>query len=351
MSYIKARLDHDHPKREQIVCIDHAYIVVVVRLQPNTQCNVRNALFTCGTTRKSSTTLQHPNETAMCRPFAVVLLVAIWIKQAVSKDVIASVSNDAKGVASLFLNPAESGVEITKASFVGDAAQLGTYAQVGDLFKDLPTTGTILSSGKVEDVKTTGIPYTSFDNSPGDADLNTVLRTVAGDYSTLDAAVLSVEVKVSRPVTIKVAYVFGSANLFERLTNFPDVVGLFLNSKNVALIGDKPVSTASVYCGGDGLGNCGQLISSSGGTSLKGYTATQVVTLDLPTGTHQLKVAVADGVRNSENRSSDSAVFLSFVGAVKAPTAAPVKAPTAAPVSVPPPVKPPGKMMAMMTMM
>jgi hypothetical protein len=285
------------------------------------------------------------------------LLGALSIKTAVGQPgVIAAATGDAKELATLLVNPAESGLEILNPELKGNAVQHGVYAQVGDFFKGLPSTGIVLSSGKVEDVRFgVAFPSVGFPDSLGDTDLDTTLRMIDQAYSSLDAAGLSIQVKVSRPVTIKVSYVFGSADFRFYVGNpppipSPDIFGLFLNNKNVALIGGKAVSTATIYCTGGGS-NCDQLIpnydavkdTAAAGTSLPFFTKTQVVTLDLPMGTHHLKVAVADGTNDGTDRFGDAAVFLGFVGAVKAPTAAPVSPPVALPV---------GKMkMAMMMMM
>jgi hypothetical protein len=291
------------------------------------------------------------------------LLGALSIKTAVGQPgVIAAATGDAKELATLLVNPAESGVEILNPELKGNAAQHGVYAQAGDFFKGLPSTGIVLSSGKVEQLGFgVDFPSVGFPDSLGDTDLDTTLRMIDQAYSSLDAAGLSIQVKVSRPVTIKVSYVFGSTDFRFYVGNpppipSPDIFGLFLNNKNVALIGGKAVSTATIYCFNGGGSNCDQLIpnydavkdTAAAGTSLPFFTKTQVVTLDLPMGTHQLKVAVADGTNDGTDRFGDAAVFLSFVGAVKAPTAAPVSPPVAAPVSPPMAV---GKMkMAMMMM-
>jgi hypothetical protein len=303
----------------------------------------------------------------MCRSFLFAaglagLLGSLSIETVVGQPgVIAAATDDTTELTTLLLNPAESGVEILNPELKGNAAQHGVYAQVGGLFKGLPSTGIVLSSGKVEDVKFGGFPDTVF-GGPGDADLDTALKAIDPTYSSLDASVLSMQVKVSRPVSIKVAYVFGSDDfIFDVFnpppTDLPDIFGLFLNNKNVALIGGTAVSTANIRCFQGGL-NCDQLINNFdpnkgavAGTSLFFFTKTQVVTLDLPVGTHQLKVAVADGTDDGTSRFNDVAVFLSFVSAVKSPTAAPVSPPLAVP--VPPPMAVPvGTMkMAMMKMM
>jgi hypothetical protein len=295
---------------------------------------------------------------------AVLLALLIKIETVVGQPgVIAAATDDTMELTTLLLNPAESGVEILNPELKGNAAQHGVYAQAGDFFKGLTSTGIVLSSGKVEDVKFGGAyPDTDFDG-PGDTDLDTALKVINPAYSSLDAAVLSMQVKVSRPVSIKLSYVFGALDFYTSMffpppTKYPDIFGLFLNNKNVALIGGTAVSTANIRCFQGGL-NCDQLISNYNdyegtavaGTSLFFYTKTQMVTLDLPVGTHQLKVAVADGTNDGANYYADAAVFLSFVSAVKAPTAAPVSPPLAVPVS-PPMAVPVGTMkMAMMKMM
>jgi hypothetical protein len=193
------------------------------------------------------------------------VLLALSIETAVGQPgVIAAATDDTTALTTLLLNPAESGVEILNPKLEGNAAQRGVYAQVGGLFKGLPSTGIVLSSGKVEDVKFGGIPDTNVDG-PGDTDLDTALKAIDPAYSSLDTSVLSFQVKVSWPVSIKVAYVFGSDDFFSSVfvpppTPFPDIFGLFLNSKNVALIGGTAVSTANIRCFGGGL-NCDQLIN------------------------------------------------------------------------------------------
>jgi hypothetical protein len=321
--------------------------------------------FSSATFTQPTSHLQHQKAIKMRRSFLVAaglaVLLALSIETVVGQPgVIAAATGDAMEQATLLVNPAESGVQILNPELTGNAAQRGVYAQVGGLFKGLPSTGIVLSSGKVEQVKFDGaFPGTEF-GGLGDTDLDTALKAINLAYSSLDASVLSFQVKVSRPVSIKVAYVFGSMDFYASAffpppTPFPDIFGLFLNNKNVALIGGKAVSTASIYCFQGGL-NCDELISNynpqsgsgKAGTSLSFYTKTQVVTLDLPVGTHQLKVAVADGTNDGTNNYADAAVFLSFVSAVKAPTAAPVSPPMAVPVSPPTVV---GKMKMAMKMM
>jgi hypothetical protein len=221
-------------------------------------------------------------------------------------------------------------VIIRKARFLGDLRQLGNYTQ-DNLFRSLPSTGVLISSGRVVEVEAdSGFNgHVSF-NRPGDGDLDTVLKTVQGDYVSADAAVLLVEVEVRIPVTITVSYVFGSfdyPNTFPGgMTWFPDIFGVFLNRVHVTQIGGKPVSVATVYCENEGSNpeglNCDQYISNRDhvGTALWGYTKTQAVTFHLPPGGHhQLKFAVADGGKGGKTTYSDAAAFLSFQEASFAP--------------------------------
>jgi hypothetical protein len=282
------------------------------------------------------------------RPFLaavrfVVLLVSLLVKPAVGQGgVTATTSTNATDLATLIFKPAESGIEITKAELKGDPEQHGVYSNLGPKFLNgLPSTGTVLSSGYVLDVKLGGVlPDTNF-GGDGDSDLDGVLKAINADYSSKDAAVLFAEVKVSRPVAITVAYVFGSLDLVNGgpTTSFPDVFGLFVNKQNVALIGGKPVSAATIYCSNGGS-SCDQLNNPNQNpnqvaTSLIRYTTTQLVTLNLLKGTHQLKVAVADGTKSGTNRNADAGVFIAFVGAVKEPTQSPTLQPTHKPTTSP----------------
>jgi hypothetical protein len=272
-----------------------------------------------------------------CLPIRCVLLLLSVLVKPAPGDVIASPGKSAKELAEIMFAPGTSGVTVVDASFVvGQSAQFGTFAQFQ--FQKLPNTGLVLSSGEVVNVKAGAKPSSNM-NGAGDVDLDKVLTKINSKYSSLDAAALLVTVHVSKPVDITLAYVFGSRDFPNDSvggdTPWPDVFGLFLNGKNVALIGGIPVSVATVYCDvNDVKGgiNCLQYIDNIAeqGTSLVGFTKTQMTTLNLPKGTHQIKVAVADGTVDT-NRNADAVVFMSFIGAVQAPTMAPVMAPVIVP--------------------
>jgi PT repeat len=242
----------------------------------------------------------------------------------------ATQSADFMGLAKSILRPDVTGVTINSAVFTGDARQIGTYAATGTLFTGLPQSGVVMSSGRVIDVQQGLIPFRSFDHS-GDDDLSKVLQGIGltgRDTSTYDAAVLVVDVSVSKAVDIDIAYVFGSAEYsLPLLDQYADVFGLFHGGGNVARIGNDPVSVPTVHCVASPPRNCIQFIDNPGrvGTSLGGYTKTQVATLKLPVGANQkLKIAIAD----ARGRLDDSAVFLSFL---PPPTRSPTRKPTMKP--------------------
>jgi hypothetical protein len=252
--------------------------------------------------------------------------------------VTATVNPDAMMMSDLIFNPGATGVTIKSAVFVGDVHnQMGNYT-TANLFKDLPNKGVILSSGNVAGVRE-GVGISLGLNQGGDADLTTEVRKIDANYLTLDAAVLVIDVEVAADVDINVAYVFGS----QEYPTPPDIdiFGLFLDGVNVALIGGEPVSTKTVYCDNNGLGSggskCDQYINNPSrlGSSLRGWTRTQILTLSLATGIRTVKVAVADGTR-STGRDLDSVVFLAFQ---PAPTKAPTRKPTMSP-SQPPTMTP-----------
>jgi hypothetical protein len=254
-------------------------------------------------------------------------------------------NTDAVAMAKLLLNPSVSGVKILNATFAGNSDQLGTFIQNdGELFAGLGSTGLLLSSGVVQSVELGG-PGSIEHGTRGNDNLDAILQTIDPSYVTCDSATLSIKVSVPRTVTINVNYVFGSNDY--QYAVFPDVLGLFVDHTNVALINGSPVSAVTVYCDVTGNSmpgsNCDQYInnfevgSDSGvwGTSLLGYTRTQTATMRLTAGIHDIVVAVADGAYAGTRYVGDAAGFFSFQSALKAPTTAPIRPPTEKPTKKP----------------
>jgi hypothetical protein len=230
-------------------------------------------------------------------------------------------STDLKELANLIFRPDVTGVTINLAVFAGDVRQLGNYTAAGTLFNGLPRSGVVMSTGQVVEVKEGGYPFTEF-GGPGDDDLTNELKRIGlpdDQAVTVDAAVLVVDVTVSKAVDIDIAYVFGSAEY--NYLQYADVFGLFHGGTNIALIGNDPVSVKTVNCGtttGIPTRLCDQLIDNpwTNSTSLRGYTKTQIATLKLPVGQNQkVKIAVADAFPYWGDPFADfvdTAVFVSF---------------------------------------
>jgi hypothetical protein len=264
--------------------------------------------------------------------FALVAL-GLLTKPVVGQTLTVTENKDAAALAAQILNPSASGVTIVSTQLVGHPGQFANYSQ-SHLFQNLANTGALLSTGWAVEVDAdigVGNGDGDFDHA-GDGDLDQVLTWMQPEtpYETADAAVLLMEVKVPRPVAITLSYVFGSSNYPNHEggeTVFPDIFGIFVNGVYTSLIGGNPVSVATVYCNNNGFGgggsNCDEYVNNNAqrGTSLKGYTKTQTVMLNLPAGTHQVKVAVADSGIAGMNVYGDSAVLLNFQGAAFAPIA------------------------------
>jgi hypothetical protein len=270
----------------------------------------------------------------------LIIALCLLVKPVTGQDeVTATESADYKELAKSILRPDVTGVTINSVVFTGDARQIGTYAATGTIFDGLPRSGVVMSSGKVTDVKTAGIPDTNL-NRPGDVDLSKVLQNIGLTgiaRDTYDAAVLVVDLAVEKAVDIDIAYVFGSAEYFwpSPTRQYADVFGLFHGDLNVALIGQNndPVSVQNLNCKTTPQRNCNQLTENPSpyvGTSLDGYTKKQIATLKLLVGTNQkVKIAIAD----ARSKGDDAAVFLSFQGF--RPTLAPTRSPTLKPTMSP----------------
>jgi hypothetical protein len=140
--------------------------------------------------------------------------------------------------------------------------------------------------------------------------------------TTRDAAILSMDVTVTRQVSITVSYLLAS-NEYDETPRSTDVFGAFREGTNVAWIdGNKAATTDTLDCNVGVCGN-GQLNP----LGLSGYSSTKEFTFNLSPGLQKLKLAIADGGSNNE---VISAVFLSFKS-VLAPTSSPTMKPTSSP--------------------
>jgi hypothetical protein len=267
------------------------------------------------------------------------IILCLLVKPAAAQNgVTAKQSADYTGLAKTIFNPDVTGVTVNDAKFSGDSQQIGTYAATGAFFDGLPRSGVVMSSGKVVNVQQGRNPDWSFAGS-GDDDLTNELKRIGltGNAAfTTDAAVLVVDVTVSKAVDIDIAYIFGSNEYDPGIViQYADVFGLFQGGTNIALIGNDPVSVLTMNCGSTPKRNCDQFIGNPSprvGTSLPGYTKTQIATLKLPVGTNQkVKIAIAD----ASGYFNDAAVFLGFLRFQLAPTRSPTQKPTHSPTMEP----------------
>jgi hypothetical protein len=214
--------------------------------------------------------------------------------------------------------------------------QFGFYTQKGSMFKGLPATGIVLSSGKVVDVNTGGTPNTAYGGSLDDP----ILEELIPGQKISDYAVLNMLVSVPQDVSILIYFVFASE---EYNAGNADFFGFWVNGENLAKIGGSNVTPGNVNCGASGTGsgpNCDQYINNNpqSGTSLNGYTKTQTMVANLKAGSNNIRIALADsypagGPLNSEK---DSVVFLSGPAPpTKSPTMSPTKSPTMSPTKSP----------------
>jgi hypothetical protein len=214
--------------------------------------------------------------------------------------------------------------------------QFGIYTQTGGLFERLAPTGLVLSTGKVVDVKVGSTPTTAWGGAYNDPETAALIP----GQNIADFASFDITITVAQDASISFSFVFASKAYN---TGNSDVFGFWVNGVNIAKIGDKPVTTANVNCGATGTDrngpNCDQYINNAAqsGTSLTGYTKTQIMVANLKQGQNTIKIAIADsyaasGPLNAEN---DSAVFLSITPSTKSPTRSPTKSPTNSPTNTP----------------
>jgi hypothetical protein len=219
--------------------------------------------------------------------------------------------------------------------------QFGIYTQSGGLFEKLAPTGIVISSGKVVDVKTGATPSSAFNRS---SNIFEAEKLVPGQ-KIADHAKFDMAFSVTQNTSISFSFVFASK---EYNTGNSDVFGFWVNDVNLALIGGNPVTTANVNCGASGVDrtrpNCDQYINNAAqsGTSLTGYTKTQIMVANLKQGRNTIKIIVADSYRANGpvNTENDSVVFLSITpgstrNPTKRPTVTPTKRPTMGPTKRP----------------
>jgi hypothetical protein len=215
--------------------------------------------------------------------------------------------------------------------------RFGIYTQTGGLFERLAPTGFVLSTGKVTDVQMGSTPSTAFTPTAG---IDANLQALVPGQNIADPATFETVLLVAQDASISFSVVFASK---EYNVGNPDVFGFWVNGVSIAKIGDRPMTTANVNCGTSGTDstgpNCDQYINNAAqsGTSLTGYTKTQIMVANLKQGQNTIKIAIADSYAASGplNAANDSVAFLSITPSTKSPTRSPTKSPTKSPSNTP----------------
>ena len=234
------------------------------------------------------------------------------------------------------------GVTISNVTFTGANVAGGSFT--GGLADGLGIeSGVILSSGNIALAAgpNTDDGATGLNNTPGDANLNTI---VGADHTTFDAAVLEFDF-VPATSTVSFRYVFASEEYNEFVGDFNDVFAFYIDGQNVALIPGTttPVSintvnltaNTSLYRNNDpsDLG-----IPTPFGTQFDGFTVVLTATATLtPNVSHHIKLVIAD----TDDAILDSAVFLQAGSLFGQPTPTPtgtVATPTPTPTATQTPV-------------
>lgn len=192
-------------------------------------------------------------------------------------------------------NIAGNGVTILSASFQGRSSQLGLFSGGNDVI-GLPS-GTILSTGNIEDIK--GRNDGTFEKSNYGGSGFEPLTALTGN-STHDAAVLTVMFKCT-PGRLSVKYVFGSEDYNPSNVGYAweDVAGIFLNGlspkDNIATVNASYVSVRTINCdAGNEL--CSYWVNNTNmATEMSGFTTVLEAKGATVSGINVLTVALADG--------------------------------------------------------
>ena len=225
--------------------------------------------------------------------------------------IIVTATDDADTLANNILG---SGITISSATYSGSATQSGTFT--GDSVFDIGS-GIVLTSGsaftaadEVNNADSTSINS----GTGGDTDLDFLIP-----QSTQNAAVLEFDFTTTGG-DLFFSWAFASEEYNEFVnTGFNDVFAFFVDGVNIAEAPDGQVASINtINCGGNGTTLSGPNCSSynnndlqNGGpffaTEYDGFTdALTASALGLGSGTHHIKIAIAD----ASDSSWDSAVFI-----------------------------------------
>jgi len=206
---------------------------------------------------------------------------------------------------------AGAGITVSNVQFTGANVAGGTFT--GGVADGLGIeSGVILSSGDIANAKgpNTDDGITTFNGTPGDADLNVIVGT---GHTTFDAAVLEFDF-VPTEGTVSFQYVFASEEYNEFVGLFNDVFAFYIDGTNVALV---PGTSTPVAINTVNLTANSSFYRNNDpsdlppptpfGTQFDGFTAVLTATTTLtPNVSHHIKLVIAD----TDDEALDSAVFL-----------------------------------------
>ncbi|GAB6614993.1 MULTISPECIES: choice-of-anchor L domain-containing protein [Bacillus] len=188
------------------------------------------------------------------------------------------------------------GVEIRNVKYKGANQAAGTFQAKQNIFgiED----GVILSTGNAKGIigPNKYKSYTQINNQPGDSDLEKLL---GNRTKTFDASTLEFEFKPLKE-RMNVQYVLASDE-YEEFSNYSDVVGMFINQENIAVISNwnrSPVTTSTI----DKWANSSYYISNtkaSKNTEMDGMTTVLNASSSLKVNDwNRMKLVIADDKDN-----------------------------------------------------
>ncbi|HHL3300076.1 choice-of-anchor L domain-containing protein [Bacillus sp. SM-B1] len=188
------------------------------------------------------------------------------------------------------------GVEIRNVKYKGANQAAGTFQAKQNIFgiED----GVILSTGNAKGILGPNKyrSYTQINNQPGDSDVE---RLLGNRTKTFDASALEFEFKPLKE-RMNVQYVLASDE-YEEFSNYSDVVGMFINEENIAVIPNwnrSPVTTSTI----DKWDNSSYYISNtkaSKNTEMDGMTTVLNASSNLKANDwNKIKLVIADDKDN-----------------------------------------------------
>ncbi|MEX0377357.1 choice-of-anchor L domain-containing protein [Bacillus sp. S4] len=186
------------------------------------------------------------------------------------------------------------GVEIRNVKYKGANQAAGTFQAKQNIFG--MEGGVILSTGNAKGIigPNKYKSYTQINNQPGDSDVE---ELKGNGLKTFDASVLEFEFKPAKE-KMNVQYVLTSEE-YEEFEHYEDIVGLFVDGKNIALVPNRPWAPSTVTIN---KWNSSHYISNTSGfknTEMDGMSKVLEAKTSLKVNQwNKVKMVIADGSDN-----------------------------------------------------